>query len=391
MTATYIPISDLPHYLDYRLRDICSAAVLDGFSEHVDAMQAASGKLSLWSNSAHELTRFIEYHGLSGMFYSIYNGHLKESSFHDSFLLQLKGAVVKHTQRWESIEQVLESLHGLLGAEGISFILLKGSALANDIYSKPFHRSMADVDILVDSACAQKVSQLCVDSGFNIFDEKQEYEEFHHLPALVIKNGQHSIFLEIHRQALSTDLHVQITFSDVIENTRQIMVKGHQFFAFGHIDMLRHLCLHTFSRDQVIKLSGVVDLLRYAIKYENEIDWTKIEDDHFHVINTLRCCRILVSLPSGILSNVEQELVPISGLGLGLGMLPLREYRNAELPMLQRVVLIFFPSKWWQHVFYVVSPDRSLFFTRYFRHPLKIMIWGISRIGERLRFKGNVN
>ena len=374
MTATYIPLEELPKYLDLRLWDLCSAAIVMG-SNFLDAPHSRKtlDKIAAWAPAAEGLEKYIEYHGLSGLTYSLYKS--ESFNFTETLMLPLKGAVVKHEQRWQAISSVLAHLNKSLEPAGIPFVILKGAALACDVYSQPYQRAMADIDILVSPESAHEVRNICLEIGFTEYGS--DLQNHHHLPALCVPIGSHTVMLEIHTQALSHDIGVEINLAGTLDSSRSVRVESENFRTFDHITMLRHLCLHAFSRDQVIKLSAVVDIFRYALKYENEIEWQHLRDKYFHVINTMRCCRQLLLLPEGLLANIT---IPSKGLaGAGIGMLPLREYSNPALSLKERIRQILFPSKWWQHVFYHVAPERSLIFTRYIRHPARVLNWGLGK------------
>ena len=49
-------------------------------------------------------------------------------------------------------------------------------------------------------------------------------------------------------------------------------------WALGHVDMLRHLCHHTFEPTAEVKLGSVVDLISYAEAFREEIDWNRLRD-----------------------------------------------------------------------------------------------------------------
>jgi hypothetical protein len=381
VTATYIPLKELPNYLDTRLWDICSAAIgMDSQYSTGEVARETLNRISGWSRDSEGLQKYIEYHGLSGLLYSL---NLQEDfNFTTDFNLHLKGAVVKHQQRWAAFASILTRLIENLGSANTPFIVLKGAALASDIYARPYQRAMADIDILVSPEAAVQVRDICFDLGFNrpkesAPDSSDLNFRHHHLPAIYAREGQHTVMLEIHTQALSPDIEVDMSLDDTIALSRRRSLNTNEFRVFDHTNMLRHLCLHTFSRDQLIKLSGVVDIFRYSLKYENDIDWTYLQNNHFHVINTLRCCRQLLSLPDNILPAAPKPSKKIEGAGLGI--LPLREYSNRSLPLSARFRQILFPSKWWQHVFYAVAPEQSLLSTRYFRHPLRILKWFVSK------------
>ena len=388
MSSTFIPLNDLSGYLDSRLWTICSAAVLAD-TKHANLIQPAIENINLWVGTVQEITTTIEYHGLSGVLYSLAQQHEISLPLRSSMVI--KASSVKHAQRWQAITRVLQEIQNDI-APATRFCLLKGSALSSQIYTEAYHRAMSDIDIMCAPKDAQNLQQQCIKAGFNGFDGASLDLKHHHLPAISKQLGQHQINLEIHTHALSFDLNQQLNWSDVDAQLRTITIEQQDYLSLQHEQMLLQLCVHAFARDQVIKLSNIVDIFRYAIIFDDELDWEKIRNSHPEILLTLRYSRLLLDLPEQVLPQVK----PIPNIqkkkisGLGESMLPLRELSNPQMALLQRLKLLFFPSKWWQHIFYAIEPADSnqsqmqklgipALWVRYVIHPLKVLGWITSK------------
>ena len=86
----------------------------------------------------------------------------------------------------------------------IPVVLLKGISIAEDMYAKPHHRIMGDVDILVPVEKAEDLHGLLMNGGFRIQDDPQAYvppEEHHHLPELL--HADSDIAVEVHTSLFS--------------------------------------------------------------------------------------------------------------------------------------------------------------------------------------------
>lgn len=88
----------------------------------------------------------------------------------DEFLNELKAAYywnVLMTVRREAIEH---DTIGLLSAEGIPSILLRGSAIARDLYPDPYCRTSSDVDILVRRQDLMPADRVLSENGYRRCD-----------------------------------------------------------------------------------------------------------------------------------------------------------------------------------------------------------------------------
>lgn len=384
MTETYIPISELDSYLDPRLWSICTAAIL-AETKHSNLIHASIEDIQSWVNNIEEITTTIEYHGLSGVMYSLAQHHQIGLPFNASMII--KASSVKHAQRWQAITTVLEQLKNDI-APTTRFCLLKGSALSSEIYDQSYHRAMADIDIMCAHEDALSLQQQCIKEGFNQSLGSSLDSKHHHLPAISKHIGQHRISLEIHTHALSFDLNQQLNWSDIEPHFRTINIDQQNYLTVQHEQMLLHLCVHAFARDQVVKLSNIVDIFRYAIIFEDQLDWEKIIRSHPVIILTLRYARLLLDLPEQVLPQVGPILSSQAKkiTGLGESMLPLRELSNRQINLMQRLKLLFFPSKWWQQVFYAIEPlehkqqfNKQAIWVRYIVHPFRVISWIFSK------------
>jgi hypothetical protein len=139
--------------------------------------------------------------------------------------------------------------------------------------------------------------------------------------------------------------------------------------------MLKHLCFHTFDPAEVIKLGSMVDMVRYANHFIDEIDWPALEITQPYTVNALRCIHVLIALPPPLcdilIKKRSREWQPAQK---GQGFLPLSQI--FRLPRKRdKFYALFNPPEWWMHIFYSVPPGKSLFFTRLVRHPAMLSRW----------------
>jgi hypothetical protein len=263
--------------------------------------------------------------------------------------------------------------------ESIQLVVLKGSYLAHTIYPDPSLRTMSDIDLLAPPDKAMRVQQILRDLGYTVPDQagSQYMSEHHHLPGAHIELDGQQVHVEIHHDALSGDAPASITTENLTSALNEFSIDGANYFALGHQDQLRHLYHHMSEPATKLKLIWCVDLVYYASHFEKEINWPALEQDYPHVINALRLVDYIIPLPENLQQHIphNRNKMPV---GTGISILPLSTILHK--PVKQRLQELLYPSNWWLRLYYGVSPDSSLFLTRWLRHPRQVALWTIRRI-----------
>jgi len=358
------------------LVSVASTLVNAGTGVTVDddpSLVQAFKKITNWQALAHQ----AELHGLSVMLGRLVaNTDIGAPRQLD---LQLKALTIRHQKILKAREIVLADVIALFEQHAIQFAFLKGAALAQLIYDPPWLRPMRDIDILVSGENAARAQTLLRNVGFENEDSVPGYlYEHHHLPNSIRIQDGFTISLEVHHDALSGDVDASITLDTLIEPLHAFSFASNTAYAFGHADMLKHLCYHSFEPAETIKLGSLVDMVRYASHYADEIDWQALQASQPNVCNALRCIHALIPLPQ----NLHRPLSPLPGSdwcpsGLGHGFMPLSKI--SILDRKQKIRALLAPSAWWMHVFYTVPPEKSLLLVRCLRHPATLLKWVFRR------------
>jgi len=321
-----------------------------------------------------ELVTQAEIHGLSVMLGRLSaNGDI---ALPREFDLQLKALTIRHKNILAARRIVLVDVIDLFERNFIEFAFLKGAALANLIYDPPWLRPMRDIDILVEGKNALKAQQLLREIDFSNEDYAAGYLfKHHHLPNSTRMQDGFTISLEVHQDALSGDVDASITLDSLASELQSFDFSGKTAYAFGHTDMLKHLCFHTFEPAEVIKLGSMVDMVRYANHFVSEIDWPELETTQPYTVNAFRCIHVLIPLPGPLrdllIEERSEQWLPNQK---GEGFIPLSQI--SRLPRKQdKFRALLTPSEWWMHIFYSVPPGKSLIFPRLVRHPVMLARW----------------
>jgi len=278
--------------------------------------------------------------------------------------------------REECIDRLLEAF----ADAGVPVILLKGAALAHLIYPGPELRPMADIDVLINPADAERAVAIARGLGYAFASRhvSRFAGRMHHLPVGATTRAGFRIALEIHLDTMSPDQSDGLTFATLTTAPQRFRRRsGPDGVALGHADMLRHLAHHAFEPARRVRLIHLYDLWRYQAMFGDEIDWLELASRSPRVAVVLRLASQVFAGPGAADRGSGAEPVPA---GLGLGMVPLSEIAAADIGPLSKLAAVFNPPAWWLHGFYGVPPERSLLLCRTVRHPARVARWLARRL-----------
>jgi len=156
----------------------------------------------------------------------------------------------------------------------IPVVVLKGAALAADIYPLPSLRIMYDVDLLLKKPDVALVDSLLLDLGYipQPYDKLQE-ERAHH----IYINPTRLFSLEIHWLLASANSPTTVDIMKIWQRARALRVEDAQALTLSSEDLIQHLCIHTLSHHNFcpsLELRNVYDLWAIIEKHgSDKIDW----------------------------------------------------------------------------------------------------------------------
>ena len=278
-----------------------------------------------------------------------------------------------HRERTIALAEILQAFE----RSSIDAIVLKGAALAWTIYAAPALRPMGDMDLMVSGVAAREAQLSLRRLGFDAEDmmPRRFGRNAHHLPIASRSQNGVTISVEIHRDALSRDTLSSISMSNLTESPRPFDMNGTHALALGHVDTLRHLTHHLLepSWDGRVRLVGLVDLLRYALTFHDQIDWRRLETSYAFVLNALRCLHHVIPLPAALARFSPPADTPAPARA-GDTIRPLRAILAGRRPT-AALAELFNPADWWLHAYYGVPAERSLTGVRFGRHPWRVARW----------------
>ncbi len=314
-----------------------------------------------------------EYHSVAPLVYRQIQRH--HIAIPKQQLLQLKALVIRHRRANTIRFSCLQETADLFGSKNIELIALKGAALAHILYDNPFLRPMNDMDLLVAPDQAKAAADLLLHLGYSMPHGAHRFNHRpHHLPMLQKKVQGMTVTVEIHTDLRHRDSTSSMTIHDLIEQPQIFQCGELRIKAMGHIDMLRHLCRHSFSASTQLRLIHLYDVMAYAIKFHDRIDWQRLGQQFPYVINGIRCIHFILPCPGPLTDIVRPPVCRPPG-HCGESMRPLSKIVRKGRPWSTLFKELFLPSPWWKHAYYGIPPEDSLGRCHWLTHPLMVGRW----------------
>lgn len=353
----------------------CSSIHLN--TQQLNALSNLASIVNNWDRAIQQ----AELHGLAPLLYQ----HLKDANTEipSTAARQLKALVLRHQRASQIRTLAMAELLERLEDDDITIIVLKGAALARLVYPQSSLRPMRDIDILTSSSQAPKIQAILRQLGYAAPDHHGgSMYDHHHLPnASRVQDGM-MVSIEVHHDAYSGDARQSLTTSNLYQPPQSLVIGGKLTSALGHIDMLRHLCQHSFEPAEGYKLGTLVDIYAYLEKHHQEIDWNTLRQDLPTLANQLRNLHLLKPLPA-MVEPVLQPLPSSSSVNAGQCLRPLSTIFQSKQPLVSKILEVLIPPTWWTHGFYGLNPTQSLSINRIFTHPITVMRWWLRRRAAR--------
>jgi hypothetical protein len=183
------------------------------------------------------------YHGIAGLL-------VERASALGDWPAELVGRLrdqARAQAMWElRHHQLLARLLAAWHAAGIRALVMKGTALAYDLYANPAARSRADTDLLVPSGEAARAKEILAEQGYakGVLGGVNEKFALQEPWSLVLADGgSHSI--DLHWQVMNApSLKDLLTFAECYAEARPLPRVSPQALTMDRVRLLIHTCLH---------------------------------------------------------------------------------------------------------------------------------------------------
>ncbi len=330
----------------------------------------------------------VELHGLSGFI----NKHLQshDLSIPPAVKLSLRALKIRHAAAADARYEVLADINAAFEQQAIPYLALKGAALMPHLYGEGYLRPMRDMDLLIPKSHEQRAVTAIRELGFEVPDRQPSryMKNMHELPNATKHVNGFKCSVELHRDAVSREISGHLFFPEeplLADCTQRINWRQLALPAFDNVTMLHQVCRHLegLHAGGVLKLINVMDVIGLALLVLQQGKWRVLESKHPHVLVSLSYLHLLTPLPSELVEVLQGEgtnkpaVKPLTGVGRI--MVSLSSALTGKRSIIERFQLLFSPSDWWLRLHYNVRMQRSLFWVKWFRHPLKVSSWLVKR------------
>jgi hypothetical protein len=213
------------------------------------------------------------YHGISGSLAGRLDGWPPEAA-------EAMGLQAKSQAMWEMRhQQILAQLLDTLDRVGLRVLVLKGSALAYDLYAQPNLRARGDTDLLIERADLQEARRLLAEQGFTRASDGMGENEFARLEETWFTRSSDGLRhdIDLHWSAFnSASLSRAIAFEDAFSRARSLLrlspVARGLPLDLALLYACAHKAMHVKETDRLIWTQDI-DLLARSL---SPGDWTRL-------------------------------------------------------------------------------------------------------------------
>ncbi len=218
---------------------------------------------------------------------------------------------------------------------GIPFIVLKGVALAKELYPDDRLRPCLDLDILIQRSSYGSAKALLAEIGFALAEPWLEQDKLAHFGEIeFIRRPGFPVLLDLHWDTLlaSWEPHSLLTNEETWQRSRVLKLGTFSISVLAPEELLLYLALHLAFHHVFSGLVLFCDLALLLKKYGNGLDWQRVyslasrSGGRRALDDSLAFARILldVPLPDAIVQRLDaaplhRRLIPTRSLLLGAG------------------------------------------------------------------------
>ncbi len=180
----------------------------------------------------------------------------------------------------------------------VPFLVLKGAALAHQVYDHPRLRPMRDVDLLIRKADAGRAVDVLKHCGFRPGGPVVP-PRHHHLQGMARTLDGATVTIELHHEVMVRTPFVKPrSYQDVIQRSQPFEWGGTTYRTLGPEDMLWHVYAHAFVinplRPGAIRLLSVADLVHATEAWVDQINWAQLRSQYSRLLRALHVLHDLV-------------------------------------------------------------------------------------------------
>lgn len=168
------------------------------------------------------------------------------------------------------LERRLVQLAASFADDGIEFRVLKGPAVARNVYEQPSHRLFADLDLLIHPARFTDAVTILQARGYTrpIAQLRPEYDRDFAKTVLLLDHD--GLQVDLHRMLALGPFGHRLPLEDLFASRRTLSVAGHDLTCLDMVEQFLHVCYHATLGDDPPKLVALRDVLQAL--YDDRLD-----------------------------------------------------------------------------------------------------------------------
>jgi hypothetical protein len=361
-------------YATYRL--LASCARVDCDAKQYDRIARTAAQVADWESFA----ALSELHGMAPLVYR----HLLAARVPllPTVKRELQGLSVRHRLANQVRTRVLIEILSRYELAGIRVLVLKGAALCHLLYPEPGLRPMRDLDLLVDPTdligAQRTLAELGFDAPLTVAGQSRDHR---HLTAATRQVEGFIVGVEVHHNLFEKGSSPILMGLDNLTSAPLAFTLGSGGPAarnLGYEDAMWYLCQHLMESTNVFSSVGLIwvsDVVSFAERYINQIDWVKVTRQYPLVLSTLSLLHFLTPL--------SDSLVTRAGITLGReppGMWDdFRKWPRTSPEAMtgkgyfRTLHAALFPSEWWVRLYFAIGSAEPLSPRRRIQHLMYLL------------------
>lgn len=169
-----------------------------------------------------------------------------------------------------------------LERQALPFVILKGAALAQELYQPRELRPFADIDLLVPRDRYPAAKAVLIEEGFEVAAPWREAirRAYFNSVEFVRRRGPQPLALDLHWDSLQVSWNEAglLQRSEVWASRRRLDLGECRLPVLGLETELIHLCVHLSLHHQFGRLGSLVDIARFIQVHGGALDWHKVAE-----------------------------------------------------------------------------------------------------------------
>jgi len=338
-----------------------------------------------------------ELHGMGPLLWH----HLQGANIPQAPRRALRGLYLRDRALNQAHTKTLLELLDLLGKSGIRPLVLKGLALAWQVYPDPALRPVSDIDLFLAKDDLLPAIDRLQKGGYRL--------NFLPAPLNRLPKGLNadspsrdgvSTHIELHHydpaHRTINDNSPDDEFRDIREPPQRVIINGCDVYTTSPLDtlhyLMRHCTRHLFDAraDRPLPLKWVADITSLVEKQAHELDWESLIQRDPLFLKRLSVLYSLTPLPGGHETIVPlKKAVSMSGLGQYPRGWPQWPFPNWVQVGFWRYVSLTFapPPEWWLRLYYGLDSGSVAWHGQvvYRLRLLQLMGWALLRRAPFIR------